>query len=204
MTSIRSGTITGTIPVLLHELTWESVCLKLAQSADLSEMVALCKPGEPHYTASYLLELFLWSHAVPSLAFRQNLVKMNTLGRKKELDLKSHTKLFRFCTGIEAVYCSNLLFATKLERMQQIVDLIPQFSAPATKLLAWLTVARWLALNNNFSLAALALGEYRGLALKLSDGASVDVLGIAHDLLGKGWLKRESGAMEKDLLEDRE
>ena len=65
-----------------------------------------------------------------------------------------------------------------------------RFSSIAKELLTWVAVSRWLARNNVFVLAGFALREYVALSMRLSDGASPDVLNRVGDLLKKEWFNR--------------
>ena len=202
MTLARAETF---LPHAQAEALWESRCLEVAlDSGDtsLQGLFVLCKPGKPHYTTSYLLELCLWSYAVTSPKYLTDMVRMETLRRKKSLNFDPYGDILKFCRDLEDLYGGDLTFPRKFARIERMAAAVNRFRQLSFRLLGWLSIARWLARHKSQKLALFVVTEYRGLSLRLSDGLSQDVLGIADGLLIADAGKREAGPKGPD--EDRQ
>ncbi len=176
----------------LNELKWEKALLDLASSQDLGELFALSKRGQPLHASSYLLELFLWTSAHAKTKWSEKIAKVSTLGSQRSLDFHRYTHLYAVAQNIEQAYDVEIPFAKRLLDIKKILPRIQLLRQVDQELLAWLSLARWLYRSHHYPMASMIFHEYQALCLKLSRGASRDVLGIAQDLAEVDWLSKSA------------
>lgn len=180
----------------MREIAWEQLCLEASITNDLTEIISSVQRKGQHYEAVYIVEAFLWARAVSKRHWCDRLPKMQTIARKKDLGARDLGFFLKAATAFEECNEKIIPFVTRLKKLGVLLEKTHLFSSIDRELLFYLAAARWLARNRLPTLATLALWEYKGLSLKLSDGRSADVLNLAKDLLQRPWFNLEAKERE--------
>jgi hypothetical protein len=176
-----------------REIAWEAMCLRLRRESDLAEILAATKDtSASHYTASYLLETFLWTRAVQSKRFLDSTVKLRTIKRKSELHVRQQGFFFEACSTVEQCEDTTYPLTHRLGVLGETLARVDELITVDKELLVLAAAARWLARSHQFDLARFTLSRYRLLSWQLSDGQNADALGIAADMLASDWFAGEA------------
>lgn len=174
-------------PRLASEVAWEKICLEAARQQDLAPMIKAVRKGGSHHSAVYMTEAYFWALCSHDSRWLERLPKMSTLGRNPKHEARSMGLFFEVAVKIEEIHNEDVPFVMRLKILGSLLENAATFSALDRELLLYLAATRWLARNRQYKLAATCLWEYKGSCLKLSDGVSSDVLGLAEDLLARPW-----------------
>lgn len=171
----------------MRELIWEQICLGAHSTQDLSDMLAGVRTGKMHYDGIFLLEASLWTRAVAQRQWMGRIIKVTTMGRKKDLNARRFGYFYQAVLQIERCYDQDVPLPIRIRELGEILASKDHFTTIDKELLMWVAAARFLARVSSFALASLTLSEYVALSLKLSQGETQDVLGIAADLIERPW-----------------
>ena len=163
------------------EFEWQKACLELSMGADPTHFVGRLRSREFRKTG-YILEgtLLILTHRQKSAA--KKLPSLTYL-RKKSPPKTPHEKRFR--KAVEALvqcYQSEQKLPDRLCQLGQALAQCPDFFNLEEELLYWAAAARFLKRIRAYQPLAITLTHYHHLSLKLSDGATSDVLGTTKDL----------------------
>ena len=111
-----------------------------------------------------------------------SLPERGTIIRKRELGISRKDRLFSITSSLEECYDDHFPLEIKVNKLLHSVTRLPTLQNIDCELLGWIASARWLHRNGQNNLANYCLSEYRAKCLRLSNGASYDVLNIASDL----------------------
>jgi hypothetical protein len=139
------------------------------------------------YSPPKLLRQFLWFHALRSPKFLEKLPDLTYLAGAKILEPKKMGFFFKAIRTIRALYDTEIPSSIRLSRLGHLLNDARKVVSLDREMLVWVAAARWLARGNYFTLATIALEEYREISLKASQGSTQDVLQIAGDLFEKTW-----------------
>ncbi|SMF71154.1 hypothetical protein [Pseudobacteriovorax antillogorgiicola] len=168
-------------PGFQEELQWELACLKLSETLDPADCVMMVQKGKSHYHSTYVLEAFLWSHALKTLAWNDRFFKLKTYG--KHFKLKHDDQSYVLCQKLEDAYDSSIDFIVRVRQLGECLEGLERYIDHQKRLLFLLGTSRWLQRYNQYALAHITLNEYKALSLRLSQGKSSDVLHLAADLI---------------------
>jgi hypothetical protein len=181
---------TGITPSLEKDLQWESVCLQASKSNDLTEIFSLVRLGRPLYMGSYILEAWLHSWCHSTLKWTNRLAKISSMVQNKKLNLRTQGSLLKYCLELESFFDSNIPFTHRLNGLGKALNQIGDVRSVDKTMLIWLSATRALMRQNCIKLAAVCYYEYCSLSLRVSNGATNDVLAFAGDLADKDWVLR--------------
>ncbi|WP_141735063.1 hypothetical protein [Oligoflexus tunisiensis] len=174
------------------ELQWQRVTLHASASQDLSEMIAITRKGMSHDASSYLMELYLWAAGQPKMKWLDRIPALDRSSGLVNINAQHHGQLQSITQSIAEAYDSTVPFIKRISEIKKVMPRIRDMPFVDHELLSWIAMARWLYRNRSYELAATVFMEYKSLSLKLSEGASGDILGLADDLLAINWTEKYS------------
>jgi hypothetical protein len=174
------------------ELVWEESCRTAQAKLDLGEMMRLTARGSSHHLPIYLVEAFLWAHAVPERRWEKKLVRVRTMIRKKLMRREQLGIALEAIEAVETAYDSAMPMAARLQKVGRILARTNEFVTLDLELLFLAAVGRWLARSHLFSMASLVLQRYKALNVLQTNRTGADGLGLVQDLLEKPWCAVEA------------
>ena len=105
---------------------------------------------------------------------------------------KEYGYFYNCADTIDKCYDYQIPYILRIKMIGKILPQVRKVVSMDKELLVWAASARWLSRSKAFSLAAMALSEYRALSLRLSQGAQQDVLNIMGELLERDWYTKYS------------
>jgi hypothetical protein len=172
---------------ILKELQWETALAETSRQNSGQPLYSLVRKGASHAHGFFLGEAFLWFHALRSPKFLEKLPDLAYLAGAKVLEPKKMGFFFKAIRTIRALYDTEIPSSIRLSRLGHLLNDARKVVSLDREMLVWVAAARWLARGNYFTLATIALEEYREISLKVSQGSTQDVLQIAGDLFEKTW-----------------
>lgn len=142
-------------------------------------------PGRSHHDYAYILEAFLWSRAFQEREWMTRLKTIRKVGHTLKLRPKEHGLLYECATVLEKCYDANIPYVHRLRQLGDVLSRLKQLPTVDKECLMWAAAARWLSRAKASELSAMALAEYRGIGLRLSNGATDDPLAVLGDLIGR-------------------
>ena len=168
---------------------WEQACLLLTMTGDASALLTCVGKKGTHPQARHQLEASLWLRAVATRQVAGRLVLVRTFARKHGTDARSTGLLYKAALALEQCYHPDVPLSVKLAHLGTALAKASHLAHVEQELLLWAGAARFLARSRVESAAAMALGEYVGLSLRLSSGMERDVLGVAGDMISRRWFR---------------
>jgi hypothetical protein len=170
-----------------RELVWEGFCRGVVRGASPAAMLASVKSGRMHHDAIYLLEASLWTKALARREWMDKVISVRTMGKKPAIKPHRFGSFHALAALFDRCYDLETPLTFRIRDLGETLADAASLTTIDKELLAWVAAARFLARSRAFDHAALALAEYAGICLRLSDGATRDVLGVAGDLLERPW-----------------
>ncbi len=169
-------------PDLALDLQWEQDCMDLAHNQDFTRLERETRKGGSYDRPSFRLEAACWAYALSEVTWQKKLPKIKSIFRNEAGESKRDPSFFKISLGLEQAYDTEVPFFLRLSQIESLIEQIASVLKGDKQLLCWLVLTRWLLRNKNPSLAHLTMTEYQTLSLRLSDGRTRDVLGIASDI----------------------
>jgi hypothetical protein len=160
-------------------------------------MLRAIQPKGTHRHAGYMIEAFLWAKSVASRSDWTKMPSMRTLARYRDLEPANTGFFLEAARVIEDCYDDDASIELRLRRLGDVLTRVRELVTVDKELLVWAAATRWLARINFFPVAALALGEYEALSMRLSHWQHPDVLGIVSDMRRRRWYA--DGAKAEEL-----
>jgi predicted unusual protein kinase regulating ubiquinone biosynthesis (AarF/ABC1/UbiB family) len=176
----------------LREFEWEELCRGVAQHGDLSPLVAAVSRGRSHRNTTYLLEASLWVKCVSSKQWLTRVPKAESIRRLTPETLKKpahNAGFYECCLTLDRCYDQAIPLPMRVKALGQTLAQASRLLTIDKEMLLWAAAARWLVRHHQYMFAALALGEYKSLCLRLSGGTSSDTLALVSDLRDTAWLR---------------
>lgn len=168
-------------------ISWEKLLIEYAIGGDLDPIVAAVQRGKEHHEASFLGEAFLLVRAIKYKKWLDRLPKVSTIMTKPGYSRERLGVFFKALHQFEFSDDASISFDTRFDLFRSSLNDVNDFYSIEHVLLYYLALARWLSRNHCRQHAALVLGEYEGLSLRLTEGKNRDVLFFAEDILAKNW-----------------
>lgn len=187
------------------EMEWEAFCREVTGERTMSAMVPAVKKGNSHFQATYAVEAHLWSLGLQSKDWSGRLTKMSTLARNPHLKPRKLGAVFDAALVLEECYDTGIPLLLRIQKLGAVLADVRNLTNVDKELLVLAAAGRWLARIHSFAMANFTLREYEALSVRMSDGATSDVLGIAGDLLASPWYKEskwDGGPSEGLRLDD--
>jgi len=166
---------------------WEQACLQLTMSGDASALLTCVGKKGTHPEARFQLEASLWLRAVASRQAVGRLALVRTIARKHGADARKTGVLYKAALALEQCYDPDVPLPVKIAHLGKVLAKASHLAYVEQELLLWAGAARFLARSRVETGAAMALGEYVGLSLRLSSGRERDVLRVAGDMMARRW-----------------
>jgi hypothetical protein len=191
-------------PAAIKEVQWEEICRRAMKLQCVDPLVFSVRKRKPHHEPSYVLEAFLWTRVTADKKWLGIFKKAKYLARNSALKLKNLSHFFKCVEVIEDCYDTSIPISLRLERVGQMLHWLRLVNSIDKELLLLAAATRWLARVKSFSLALITLDEYRAKSLRLTQGATNDVLGFLGDLLCRPWVVRAGDSQTTDARNHNE
>ncbi len=176
-----------------QELTWERACQQAQRQGHLDDLLPLVQKDGTHHQDSYLLEATLWAKAPARRHWLSAVPSTRSLHRRSEFQAQRFGFLYRACQQLDDCYDFAVPLPVRIRQLGAILRRVRQLVSVGPELLVLAASARWLHRARAEQLARLVLDEYAGLCLRLSGGATMDVLNLMGDMpFSNRWIELES------------
>ncbi len=163
---------------LQSEWDWELEKTKALKSKDLSALLLSGRTDKDVYRRA---ELFLMAAADPSKQWTARVPQFRTALRKLARSLpegEPHRLFLETTLTLDRCHDSMVPIQDRVRRLGEALTDIEKVPHVEQELWIWAAATRWLMRAHQSPLTDLALSRYQGLSLRLSGGASRDVLGL--------------------------
>jgi hypothetical protein len=169
-------------PRYFMELHWECLCLELAKTTDLNKALLATKKGGSHFAIGYLVELSLWAKVLKEKSWLNRTRKMKGLVEDRSLRPRRLGMFFQAALTLEHCYDTDIPIDRRVASLGKVLERLHQLLTIEKELLILAAATRWLVRVKRVEMAEFTLSEYRGQCLKLSNGQSLDTLGVLQDV----------------------
>ena len=140
-----------------------------------------------------MLEAYFWSFAIAPTRWQSEFPSIKALFRRVQLDPQKDPSTYQMALTFEECNDVDIPFTLRLSKIETMLNEVSRIEKIDKQLLCWLAICRWLSRHKSFQLARLVMAEYVGLCLKMTEGSSQDIFGIAADIPTKAWYQASSG-----------
>ena len=167
------------------ELFWERAACLAQLSGNLAPMMALLGRNGSHRRAAYLLEASLWTRAVQSRRFEEQIPAAESIRKSCRDDINSCDTMKAFFTSVQQVencYDNVRPLGLRLTGLGHIIGSSSLLPSIDKELLLLAASFRWLIRSKQHGFATLVLARYHAISRVVSSGKHIDALGIMGDI----------------------
>ena len=187
-----SNTLSGA-----SELTseWHEMCLLAQTAQDLGPMISAAGRKDSRKDPVQLLEARLWTFAIPTRSWLGRLSSAKSIRAQFGGRLERGSPmsvLWETVAALEDFYDDEIPLPLRVKKLGSHLALAAQLPSIEQELLVWAAAGRALYRARQLLVAGSCFTEYRALSLRLSSGASSDVLGLTTDVLERSWVAADT------------
>lgn len=175
---------------LRREFEWIELCGAAQTSSNFQPLLNATRRGAPFYDGTYVIEACLWAMAVETREHLDRLPSLESLRRSKQVRPQRLGPWYECGLVLQECYDHAIPLPFRLRSLARILELRPELLTVDKELLLLAAAVRCLARSKSHSLAVLVFCEYRALSQRLTDGKSIDALGVLGDLMERPWLQK--------------
>jgi hypothetical protein len=173
----------------LNELQWEQGCASMTAKHGCNEPISKVMVGNTHYEADYYTEAMLWVYAFGDEIWLKRLPTIAYQLAKTDLDFSRLSEVIDDLKLLHECYSGTGSMRKKIDMVGERIDSRSKILEIDREQLFLLGCARWLSRVSANRLAAVVLAQYRERSRQMTEGKSMDHLGVADDLMKKTWFK---------------
>jgi predicted unusual protein kinase regulating ubiquinone biosynthesis (AarF/ABC1/UbiB family) len=165
-------------PALKAAWQWEIEKGRALQSGDLTRLLKIARESKDPKAGS---ELFLMAAAVPTKKWLGRTPPFRTAARAEAKALPDgHPRriFLEALLRLERAHDTLVPLQERIRRIGETLGHVEKVSCVEQELWIWAATTRWLMRAHQSQLVLLTQAKYQGLSLRLSAGASKDVLGL--------------------------
>jgi predicted unusual protein kinase regulating ubiquinone biosynthesis (AarF/ABC1/UbiB family) len=176
------------------ELAWQARLCQALKARSVEPLYPSWEPRSPLYQARYALTAALLAYACSAGSLPRKLKRASTYRANFAEIVKDSPEwtLYKMLVALEACHDADEDLVVRMKRLGEDLAVARAEAEPEEALIFFAACIRWLEAVKQKSFVGYLVHEYAGLSLRLSDGASRDVLHLIGDLTGGAELERLS------------
>jgi len=160
-----------------REVIWERLSRQAQLDGDVAPLIHAVRKKGQHHEHEFACEAFLWSRTVSSTQWLKRFPKFRSLVYSSQVKSPKGDPLAATVAVIEQCYDSSVSILRRLRDLGELLGNTSQLINVNHELLFRAAAQRWLIRANARDARDLVRGEYESLCLKITAGATEDILG---------------------------
>lgn len=157
-------------------LDWQKLVFEFYDSGDLRPLIRETRKGERFFNAAFVIETCLLGLSAKSRTFLDRVPKLASLARNKDLQPRKQGAWFEAVSALQNCYDTSISMPLRMKQLGTMLEARWEFLGIDQELLFLGAALRWAIRARATHLIVLLWGEYSSLSLRLTGGATKDVL----------------------------